>query len=485
MPSTTAHFRRHQAELLEQRILLASFAFVDAHGVLQLRGTNGADSIVISPKGTSISVKLNSTTAHIDASKVKAIFADGRDGNDRIEKRFGVRATLAGGAGDDTLIGGPAADYFRGGAGQNEIHVDGSDDVIDYSDRNLLTLGSDQTASPLALNDDIGRSLIYSPKKPFRILGTAGDDVIAMNSVVGAVAGVTVDGGAGDDEISIVNYDSDGDSLSEEPIVAVGGSGNDTICIDSDAPASTSVFGGSGDDELLFGQTEVAVDPKLVHGGPGRDTLDLSAFDIDSVPLTVYTILPDVEAFVGPPDNIDDLTELAVPYAVIGNDLGNDIRISSRLTTVTAGAGNDRIEADINQVDISESDPGHDLFNGDGGNDTIIGFGGDTIYGDRGNDSITGGGHSHIYGGDGNDSINGGRTSTLSGGPGNDRITAGKGSNVIHGNAGNDTIFGGLGNDTIEAGAGDDVIFANDGSKTSWTAAAGSTRRSAIRGWIP
>ncbi len=210
---------------------------------------------------------------------------------------------------------------------------------------------------------------------------------------------------------------------------------------------------------------QVASNPQVVHGGPGRDTLDLSAFDIDSAPEPVYTIPPDVEAFVGPGDQIDDLTEQSVPFTVIGNDLGNDIRISSLNITIKGGAGRDRIQGEVNPVDLSEPDPGHDVFYGGGGNDTITGFGSDTIYGDKGNDLITGGGHSVIDGGDGNDTIFGGHGNKLYGGPGDDSIKGGNGNNAIHGGPGNDTLYAGPATNTIDGGDGNDTIFARNGQK--------------------
>ena len=101
------------AESLERRVLLASIASLGVDGIINVRGTAAADSIIISHSGTSIVVRVNSETKHFDAASVKAVSVLGQGGDDRIEMRAGLPSTLSGGDGDDTLIGGPGPDHFR------------------------------------------------------------------------------------------------------------------------------------------------------------------------------------------------------------------------------------------------------------------------------------------------------------------------------------------------------------------------------------
>ncbi|MGF6690165.1 Ca2+-binding RTX toxin-like protein [Metapseudomonas resinovorans] len=72
-------------------------------------------------------------------------------------------------------------------------------------------------------------------------------------------------------------------------------------------------------------------------------------------------------------------------------------------------------------------------FNGDGGNNTLLGTAGDDV----------------MNGGGGND--------TLNAGAGNDFLSGGAGNDVLNGGAGNDGLHGGAGSDQMAGGAGDDL----------------------------
>lgn len=82
-----------------------------------------------------------------------------------------------------------------------------------------------------------------------------------------------------------------------------------------------------------------------------------------------------------------------------------------------------------------------DIFNGLGGNDTVIALGtNDFLNGNDGND--------RLIGGDGDDVIGGGKDNDiLSGDTGNDILTGGTGTDILIGGAGTDTLVGGVGND--------------------------------------
>ncbi len=124
----------------------------------------------------------------------------------------------------------------------------------------------------------------------------------------------------------------------DQPIIAAGGAGNDTIRIDSDAPASTSVFGGSGDDLIQIGKMELAADPDAINGGAGQDTMDLSALDIDSVAQSTYRMGPGVEPFIGSSGpSGDDGDPPDSNYTVIGNDLNNQIFVPNQATVLGMG----------------------------------------------------------------------------------------------------------------------------------------------------
>lgn len=124
-------------------------------------------------------------------------------------------------------------------------------------------------------------------------------------------------------------------------------------------------------------------------------------------------------------------------------DLGEiDIDIDIDITDGTDGDGTDPTQGTEGDDAFFGSDDEKDVYNGNGGNDTILGG--------RKRDTLSGG--------DGDDTIDGGYgADTLNGGAGND---------IIFGDRGGDQIDGGAGDDTIDAGNGLDLVFGGDGDDT-------------------
>ena len=335
----------------------------------------------------------------------------------------------------------------------------------------------------LGIVDDVG-GLNVVATKPFTILGSPGNDNISINSSEQAIAGVTVNGGSGDDSINIDQYTSiDSSNPEPQPIVAVGGSGNDLLYVDSDAAPTASVFGGSGDDRILLGQMQVAANPRAVDGGPGQDTLDLSAFDIDSTHEPTYYMGEGVEDFIGSSQDSD--------YRVIGNELDNKIYVANQVS-VQGMAGDDLIACqDRADCSLSGGKGDDTLLSGDGnpqlgmagGNELVGGAGKDTAdysqslsftYGElnrvtsfsfdpitkpltisldnQSNDGLAGEG----------DNVQS-DVETVLGGSGNDVLLGDSADNELVGNGGDDTLYGGGGNDTLIGGGGKDHLFGEDG----------------------
>src|SRR6266498_2453713 len=103
-------------ETLESRTLLS--AILSAKGTLVADGTSGNDVIVISrdPRRTSkILVKINGVGVKFPSDSVKRIQMTGQGGADRLtlDDSLGIisarGATLLGGDGNDTLVGGLAS----------------------------------------------------------------------------------------------------------------------------------------------------------------------------------------------------------------------------------------------------------------------------------------------------------------------------------------------------------------------------------------
>lgn len=115
----------------------------------------------------------------------------------------------------------------------------------------------------------------------------------------------------------------------------------------------------------------------------------------------------------------------------------------------------------INGTSRSESlrgTPFADVINCGGGNDRVVGLGG--------NDVINcGAGRDRVDGGAGNDRISGAAgNDRLSGGPGNDRVSGGSGKDKLAGGSGSDRLLGGSGNDSLKGNAGKDRLFGNGGA---------------------
>ncbi|UWQ19647.1 calcium-binding protein [Jannaschia sp. M317] len=363
------------------------------------------------------------------------------------------RATLTGGAGDDTLLGNETHDLF-GGAGDDVLSlrtfravpiplvVDGGDgrdtygradygnnlelDNITFRNVEVLSgraIGTAETLLSFEALEGIGYLELSAPgtldlsgrigsvtgrritgAEEFRLRGSDGNDMLTwtdtrfaihMNGDLGSDTLVT---GAGNDSIlgsfartpGLVDHDLIRSGDGSDTIL--GASGNDTIIAwGSDADGADRVEGGTGSDSI--------------EGGAGNDVLLASG------------------AFFGAPDD----------------DTGDD--------TIDGGDGADRIL-------------------GAGGRDLLIGGTseadlGDVIFGFSGNDTIRGGaGNDDANGGAGNDVLDGGTGSdTLAGGAGDDTISGGALSDVIFGGDGMDFINGGFGSDRINLGAGADRVF--------------------------
>ena len=110
-------------EMLEGRRLMSA-ALVD--GVLQVRGTDEDDVITVTQPRSNprrINVAINDDTFAFKAHRVRRVEVRGQDGDDEVSigNRVRARAKLYGGRGDDTLVGGGAADLLVGGAGDDDL----------------------------------------------------------------------------------------------------------------------------------------------------------------------------------------------------------------------------------------------------------------------------------------------------------------------------------------------------------------------------
>src|SRR4029453_11525567 len=146
-------------------------------------------------------------------------------GNDRLVAGKGDDL-MQGGAGNDTLVWnqGDGSDRADGQAGNDGSEVNGAP-----------TLGDAFTIDPVAggtvrlRRTNLGQFTFDAATERFEVNGLGGDDSVTANNGVGAATLLTVDGGAGADQVN----GSDGADL------ILGGEGNDVLS------------GGGGDDRIV------------------------------------------------------------------------------------------------------------------------------------------------------------------------------------------------------------------------------------------
>jgi Ca2+-binding RTX toxin-like protein len=278
-----------------------------------------------------------------------------------------------------------------------------------------------------------GNDLIRGTNEDDTILAGDGDDSIFA--------------GAGDDNVN-------------------GGAGDDTIVGNAGADTLT---GGLGNNVLRYGLND---GNDSILASAGLDTLNIDGTNNNDV-------------YVISGEDTDLLVRLDLPS---GNDA--TIRIASGTTVVNINgrAGNDRFDIqpiqNVSQVSVNlNGGDGRDRFdssavdlsnirisfNGDDGNDTIMGgIAAEIFNGGAGNDLITGGdGGDRIDGGAGDDTISGqSGNDTLLGSSGNDSLFGGLGDDSIDGGLNNDTIDGAEGADSLNGGTGNDRVFGRGGDDT-------------------
>ncbi|MBK1660190.1 FG-GAP-like repeat-containing protein [Paracraurococcus ruber] len=298
----------------------------------------------------------------------------GGAGNDSLAITTGPTIELQGGEGADTLAGAAANDTLRGGAGDDSLLPGAGDDLVDGGP------GIDTVS--------------YA--------GVTGGQPVRLLAVVAPVGGaIQLSGPDGQGGIDVIRNVE----------VIIGGRFDDLV----DArliQASQTLIGGGGDDILQGG-----IFADMLVGGTGDDVL-IGAFDTASYADNGFGQAIGLTA--------------AGPYLIVADGLGGT-DILDGITTVTGGAGNDRMDATglvrPGPSAPSAGDPNDLGLSGGGGNDSLRGSGG---------------------------------RDTLAGGSGNDTLAGGAAADLLAGNDNNDLLLIGTGQDTLDGGAGDDTASFGD-----------------------
>ena len=349
--------------------------------------------------------------------------------------------SIAGGGGDDILVGGTGAGTIRGNGGNDSL--DGGNDTL----------------------SDV-------------IVGNSGLDTVSYANRTADVF-VTLDATANDGE------SGENDDVAGDIEAITGGSGDDTL---TGNVGRNTLNGGAGADTLNGGDND-----DTLRGGPDGDTLnggggaaDLADYSAAAGNLTITVGGGGLDGEAGEGDTVNTSVENVTGGAFVD--------------TITGDASKNRLNGG-DGVDILNGGLGNDTLNGQGGDDTLQGAdGNDVLNGGLGSDDINGGlgtGDTTSYATrtsavrvnvDDADPGDDGEIDTdpvLAGDQGEDDnvrfnvefVTgtsfadtivgetgaAVTGPNIFNGGGGNDTLRGGDGNDTVNGGNGNDLVVGNLG----------------------
>ncbi|HEU5083458.1 MAG TPA: calcium-binding protein [Acidimicrobiales bacterium] len=336
---------------------------------------------------------------------------------------------LNGEAGDDEIWGGAGADQITGGIGRDQLRGEGEADLILGGPEEDPCPDDDRDLCSDAGDDEIwggaGGDSIEGDHGKDEINGEADDDV-----VVAGLGDDTGHGGDGHDQL-------------------FGNQGEDTLHGDA---GDDDLLGGDGDDDLHGGDDE-----DDIVGENGADTVDGGAgWDIVLGDVGLINRGPDPDP-AGDAFNLADPNRPLVELTPSGGAAGDDL---------AGGADPDRIWGQEGDDDI-HGNGGGDVIRGNTGEDTISGDeDGDELYGDEDDDTIHGDDPTGSHGA--SDGVD-----TARGGGGDDVIEGNAAGDKLYGDSGRDQIFGDAedeatcgvdGADVIRGGPDSDHLFGNAGA---------------------
>lgn len=324
---------------------------------------------------------------------VEAIVFDAGLGNDTVIFTANVAVPVYGygGAGNDKLIGGSAANTLSGDggaaggtAGADRLEGRGAGDTLAGGGGNDVVIGNGGSDT---IRGDDGDDQLFAGDE-----SGGGDAAATINAVYGGTGNDRLTGATGND---LLSGDSGDDTID-------GGEGNDSI---EGGEGNDKLYGRGGDDTIwgddiadLLTAGAIDVNADLIEGGTG------------------YNVIyggPGFDAIFA----ADEELKAAAPST------GTSGGWSSRLS---GGDGNDTIYGTGGKDWIAGGFDSDYVESGTGDDDVFGGPGGDCL--------IAAGGNARIFGGHGNDVIDGGDgVNFIEGGPGDDRIYARGGADIVYG----------------------------------------------------
>lgn len=394
----------------------------------------------------------------------------GKGGNDLL---FGGtdNDTLIGGAGDDQMFGeagndlmiwnpGDGTDLMEGGDGTDTAQVNGGNGAETFT---ITANGSRvrfDRLSPAPFSLDIGTT------ENLVLNANGGDDIITAGNGLASLIHLTIDGGAGNDQITGGDGNDtllggDGNDLiigGRGGDLLFGGAGDDTF-VWNPGDGSDTIEGQDGSDALLFNGANIAENINIAANGHRvsftRDVANI-AMDVNGVEHIQFNALGGADKITVGDLTGTGVTQVTLELGVNGVGDGQVDQATVNGTSAAdqislAGSGTQvSVLGLAAQVNLEHADGDGLTINAGNGNDTInasnlaAGLVGLTIDGGAGNDTIIGSqGADMLIGGDGNDTVTGGRGNDVALlGNGNDKFTwnPGDGSDVVEGQAGTDAL---------------------------------------------
>ncbi len=408
----------------------------DGTDTMLFNGSNGAEIFAASANGERVIFTRNLGNIVMDLNDVERIdlntlgntdqtTINDLSGTDLVEINIDQAATIGGTAGDG------AADIVI-------VNGTNGDDIID-----IVGAGSSVSVLGLAAQVNIGNTEGANDSLIVSALG--GADSVTATTLPAGVIKLTIDGGAGDDNL----LGSQGDDK------FLGGDGNDFIFGDdgndlAEMGAGDDTFqwnpgddndtleGQDGTDQMLFFGANIDEEINiLANGGRVLFTRDIASvtMDLNDVESIDFRALGGADSIVVGDLSGTDLTDIGLDLR--GSDGNVDGAADSVIVTGTNGADAIFASGDSGGVSVSGLQATVNIFCPEQANDnlTINALGGDDVV----------------------------NASSLEADGIQLTVNGGLGEDILVGSAGNDFFNGGDGNDTALMGAGDDTFVWNPG----------------------